>query len=785
MLAKCLLSDPQVREVRLFYSYARRDALYRASIDDVLAAFQWDVAVRAWYDGEIRPGSEWEEQIHANLDAADIVLLFITQAFVDSPYCMQVEVPRALERYARRETRVIPIILEPTNPPLAALPISHLQVLPPGGVPLNQWPDRAQIVRQIVHALVNQITEPLLEASERTRWKLYLEGEYHRFSIRDEESVVRELRSLSQDSTLRTRAATVGGSIVMDMDSTRQGFATLRQWFEDAAGEARWIMEFPILRLIEWYGAGVHATTAIGMAPPPAPPDPASLQFPTSPGETTCIKGITINADDPLQSLDFIIDSGDIPGGEHPRRARTEDLLQDFLTCLATPESEMWVNLSPNDQAKLLGETLQGTELGRMMLEHDVLLKRLAASLLHPDHETGQRYWESVFTEAAKVTGHTRHAFDTHPRLWLVPEKAVVYERTSKEETSTPGALSPELPSWISDPLPPGRQQAFVIERAIKVMCEQDYFAAQTGPATPESPIAQICHDAFVEIVLPVVEHEVNHGRAFAAFRQFYATLILATWVKNKFHDNPVMQGYIDSRKPRQLQPTVTKTTPLHPHGQRIEKVGREPLWGGPDSAKECTEDDLVPLFEEGVRLRESGELTRSRDLLERVLELRLDRLGEEHNLTHVAMSQLGRTILALGEIERAEQLHRRVLERRRRILGQYHNWTINSMRILAATLAAANQYQEAQQLRADADAFGVMQTRECQDPDNRAFYEKYLDIYRNGVFFIQRHEFDASAGQRVTRAYFSGAIDMRNLYFILRCAPLEYGCQPPSCPPT
>ena len=142
MIARSLLSQGGSEEVRIFYSYARRDAAWREEIDELLPAFQWDVAVRTWYDGEIEPGTAWEPEIDRNLQTADLILLFVTQAFVESEYCRNVQLPAALGRHASGEARVVPVIVESTDPDWHTLDFAHLQVLPQNGVPVSLWSDR-------------------------------------------------------------------------------------------------------------------------------------------------------------------------------------------------------------------------------------------------------------------------------------------------------------------------------------------------------------------------------------------------------------------------------------------------------------------------------------------------------------------------------------------------------------------------------------------------------------------------------------------------------------------
>jgi hypothetical protein len=49
---------------------------------------------------------------------------------------------------------------------------------------------------------------------------------------------------------------------------------------------------------------------------------------------------------------------------------------------------------------------------------------------------------------------------------------------------------------------------------------------------------------------------------------------------------------------------------------------------------------------------------------------------------------------------------------------------------------------------------------------ENREYYEKYMRIFREGVFHLVRDEYSHGAGTsvRVTRSYFAGAIDFRTI---------------------
>jgi len=75
--------------------------------------------VLLWYDRSdttgIQPGAEFEREILDAIDAAEVALLLISEAFFASDFIRTVELPRILERAARGALVVIPILLEPCD----------------------------------------------------------------------------------------------------------------------------------------------------------------------------------------------------------------------------------------------------------------------------------------------------------------------------------------------------------------------------------------------------------------------------------------------------------------------------------------------------------------------------------------------------------------------------------------------------------------------------------------------------------------------------------------------
>ncbi|MBI3601922.1 MAG: GNAT family N-acetyltransferase, partial [Candidatus Omnitrophica bacterium] len=161
----------------------------------------------------------------------------------------------------------------------------------------------------------------------------------------------------------------------------------------------------------------------------------------------------------------------------------------------------------------------------------------------------GKKFWKRVYEEAAKKYGTTNIPVNTFNKVWIVPEKAVVYEN-AKAGT------------------------AYVVESKLKVMLEQDYLALQknvssrgseaavaiskrttnsneiaSSPTAPRNDTSALGSQIVREIVIPELTKEVNENKNFAQLRQVYNSLILATWYKKKIKDSILAQVYADKNK--------------------------------------------------------------------------------------------------------------------------------------------------------------------------------------------------------------------------------------------
>lgn len=96
---------------RAFISYSHADDALRAEFNKHLSLLRRQGLLELWSDHRIPAGGEFDKQISAELEAADIVILLISPDFMASDYCYGIEMKRAMERHRAGSAVVIPIIL--------------------------------------------------------------------------------------------------------------------------------------------------------------------------------------------------------------------------------------------------------------------------------------------------------------------------------------------------------------------------------------------------------------------------------------------------------------------------------------------------------------------------------------------------------------------------------------------------------------------------------------------------------------------------------------------------
>lgn len=117
--------------VPIFLCYARKDQEWRQQLMEHLASLRREGLVTTWYDGEISPGAEWDDEIRLRLRQSRVVLLLLSASFINSEYINSVELKEALDRHRRGLARVIPVVVRDVD--WHHSPVGALQGLPRDG----------------------------------------------------------------------------------------------------------------------------------------------------------------------------------------------------------------------------------------------------------------------------------------------------------------------------------------------------------------------------------------------------------------------------------------------------------------------------------------------------------------------------------------------------------------------------------------------------------------------------------------------------------------------------
>jgi len=270
----------------------------------------------------------------------------------------------------------------------------------------------------------------------------------------------------------------------------------------------------------------VHAQSALNL------PVPGTMVTMSAGFAPPIIRGLTLYPDNPLR-FDFIVDTGDNNLGGTEFEQESTKLIKYFLAALTVPEDEFWVNLSPYEKDRIIPDGLGVTELGRDLLAQDYLLKQITASLMYPEENLGNEFWQRVYDKAQRLYGTSEIPVNTFNKVWIVPDKAVVYEHNGG---------------------------AFVGERHLKVMLEEDYIALKSNMESEDIGTDQLTKDdvealsgvtseVVREVLIPELEKEVNEGSNFANLRQIFNSMILATWYKKNLRETLLGQVYMDQNK--------------------------------------------------------------------------------------------------------------------------------------------------------------------------------------------------------------------------------------------
>ena len=146
-----------MNNINVFISYSHADEQYKLTLEKHLSLLKRNNIIQTWNDRKIVAGEDWDKKIKIELENSQIILLLVSVDFLDSNYCYEVEIKRAIEKHEKGEAILIPIILrkctwQETN-------LGKIQALPKDAKPVKSFEDEDEAFSSIIEGIKVAISE--------------------------------------------------------------------------------------------------------------------------------------------------------------------------------------------------------------------------------------------------------------------------------------------------------------------------------------------------------------------------------------------------------------------------------------------------------------------------------------------------------------------------------------------------------------------------------------------------------------------------------------------------
>ncbi len=178
------------------------------------------------------------------------------------------------------------------------------------------------------------------------------------------------------------------------------------------------------------------------------------------------------------------------------------DASNAFFVWLELQPPQFWVNLNPGQPDTIIDPDLGRTDVGRVMLQADLQLKKTVTPLTGPGTPLGDQFVRKIFDgpDNDRCTSY---------RMWIVPAPATV--RDTGDEL-------------------------YILDAPLDVKTETMYFQdPSTGKNTcpGQTPArAQYNESVFRSLVLPELVKAVNEAPEYADLRRVYMSRVAAEWYR-------------------------------------------------------------------------------------------------------------------------------------------------------------------------------------------------------------------------------------------------------------
>src|SRR3989338_5435224 len=267
----------------------------------------------------------------------------------------------------------------------------------------------------------------------------------------------------------------------------------------------------------------------------------------------------SIGYDNLNNSFSVLLDKGSAPPDSKLALEQvTNELLKYFFIGLTLPNSAFWVNLRPDAPDNIIDDDLAKTDIGKILLEADLNLKKDTSNWTSPQTPEGKAYWDKLYKKAGELFGTENITIPTLTRPWIVPNEIILRE-------------SPD-------------NSAYIYKATLKVMLEEDYLISRGGTrSAPTSDqytfsdprlqeLNKYSTQLIKELIIPKLTREINSSKRYDPLRQVYYSLILAQHFKNKFSQSTGENPYVKLIDSRDLS-SLTSKEPWDKRDRSLESI--------------------------------------------------------------------------------------------------------------------------------------------------------------------------------------------------------------------
>ncbi|MFA4842363.1 MAG: hypothetical protein WC658_00805, partial [Candidatus Omnitrophota bacterium] len=232
-----------------------------------------------------------------------------------------------------------------------------------------------------------------------------------------------------------------------------------------------------------------------------------------------------LSYDNVANTFKLLLDKGDGVKGAIPLEETTKTLLKYVFIGITLPNESFWVNLRPDSPDNIIDPALAQTDIGKILLEADLQLKKDTAQATSPETPEGRKYWDKLYKKAEELFGYENVTIPTLTRPWIVPDEIIIRE---------------------------SKDNAYIYKATLKVMLEQDYLkdSATYNFKDPRlKALNEYSSQLMRELIIPKLTQEINTSKRYASLRQVYYSLILAQWFKARFYGKGGLYSWLINKQ--------------------------------------------------------------------------------------------------------------------------------------------------------------------------------------------------------------------------------------------